>query len=146
MALTPLSLLIAEDDPALRRMLGTLLRAEGHQVVFAANGNEALKALERGSVDLIITDVMMPEKDGLEFIEEVRLKRPLLPIVAVSGGGRFVADKPYYLNVAKHFGATICLPKPFSRQELLSAIDEAWTKSSPPPAETSAEELPRDAG
>jgi CheY-like chemotaxis protein len=120
----PLSILIAEDDDALRRTLEMLLLSSGHRIVAARDGAEALVALDGQPVDLVITDVLMPKMDGLEFIREIREHRPELPIVAISGGGKFV-DGRYCLTAARAFGASAALAKPFGRDELNSAIDRA---------------------
>ncbi len=128
-----LRILIAEDDPSLRRVLGTVLESAGHQIAYAENGEEALRALEREPIDLVVTDMIMPLKDGLEFIGEAHKKRPLLPIVAISGGGGYAADRPYYLNVATLFGAATGVPKPFTPHEILAAIDRAWAATIPQP-------------
>lgn len=125
-----LAILLAEDDESVRSALIDLLQSSGHRVVPAKNGEDALGAWRRGSIDLVLTDILMPRKDGLEFIEEVHQQQPLLPIVAMSGGGSRIEGR-YCLATAKSFGATVTIPKPFSRGEILSAIEEAWLKNRP---------------
>ena len=122
-----LAILLAEDDESIRSVLTELLQLSGHTVVSTKDGEDALAALRRESIDLVITDILMPRKDGLEFIEEVRRLQPLLPIVAISGGGGRIEGR-YCLATAKSFGATVAIPKPFTPEEILSAIDEAWIK------------------
>ena len=111
-------------------MITVLLVSSGHSVVSTKDGEDALGALRRGSIDLVLTDILMPRRDGLEFIEEVHQQQPLLPIVAMSGGGGRIEGR-YCLATAKSFGATVTIPKPFTPQEILSAIDEAWLKGHP---------------
>ena len=119
-----LSILAIDDFPAMREMLSAFLEAAGHRVICAADGNAGLQILARQHVDLIVTDIIMPEKDGLEFIGEVRKGHPTLPIIAISGGGTVMVGE-YCLTAAKSFGATKTIRKPFSRQELFLALEEA---------------------
>jgi CheY-like chemotaxis protein len=117
-----LSILVVEDNQCLRESIGFLLEAAGHQAFVAANGKNALQVLERHAVDLVLTDIIMPEKDGFALIHEVQHKWPLLPIVAMSSGGGFVSQE-YCLTTAKLFGVAALLQKPFGREELSSTID-----------------------
>jgi CheY-like chemotaxis protein len=119
-----LSILAIDDFPAMREMLVAFLQGAGHQVLCAADGKMGLQILARQRIDLVVTDVIMPEKDGLEFIREVRQAHPTLPIIAISGGGTVMAGE-YCLTAAKSFGATATIRKPFSRQQLFGALDEA---------------------
>ncbi len=119
-----LSVLVVDDNPALRGIVSTLLKAEGYAPSSVANGNEGLESLKRQPVDVILTDILMPQKDGLEFIEEVRESLPFLPIIAYSGGGTWLKED-YCLKAAKSLGANVTMRKPFGLQELLDAIHEA---------------------
>jgi CheY-like chemotaxis protein len=119
-----LSILAIDDFPAMREMLLAFLEGAGHHVICADDGKMGLQILARQPVDLVVTDILMPEKDGLEFIREVRQGYPTLPIVAISGGGTVMAGE-YCLTAAKSFGATATLRKPFSRQQLFVALDAA---------------------
>jgi len=112
----------------MRQLLQQLLQVIGHKVIPTSDGEEALKVLEREPVDLIVTDVLMPGKDGLELIREVHKNRPSLPIVVVSGGG-YRLDKHSCLTTAKYMGASATLSKPFSLQEIQLGIDQAWAKA-----------------
>jgi len=82
---------------------------------------QAPKVLANHGVDIVITDLLMPERDGLEFITEVRRKFPKVKIIAMSGGGHIARDS--YLRIAKNFGAHVLLEKPFSQSGVLGAID-----------------------
>jgi CheY-like chemotaxis protein len=115
-------ILLVDDDEQFRNMLSETLRGAGYEVLEAREGAEGLKFYHEHGTDLIITDLIMPEKEGLEIIQELRRNDPEVKIIAMSGGGR---NGPYdYLKVAKAFGARQVLAKPFSRQEILKAIEQ----------------------
>jgi CheY-like chemotaxis protein len=114
-------ILLIEDDNDLRRMLRLTLQNLGCEVLEARNGNEGLAILQSADADVVLTDLIMPEKEGLETIQELRVKWPALVIVAMSGGGRF--DARDNLRMAKYFGAKVVLAKPFSSEELAKAIE-----------------------
>lgn len=97
-----------------------MLEAAGHSVVTAKDGNEASKMMASSKIDLVITDLLMPERDGLEFITEIRKKYAGVRIIAMSGGGRVARDS--YLRIAKNFGAQFLLEKPFSQAGVLDAV------------------------
>jgi CheY-like chemotaxis protein len=126
-----LSILLVEDDPVMRTMVGMLLESAGHKAIGIGEAAGAADILERQPVDLIITDVVMPKKDGLEFIQEVRQKWPNLPIIAVSGGGDHLAGA-YCLKTARTLGASATLAKPFQEQELLAIIARVMDEKKPP--------------
>lgn len=112
--------LLIDDDGQMRRMLATALAAEGYEVVEASNGKEALALYAHSPCDVIITDILMPEKDGLETIQALRRRAPRVKIVAYSGGEvRMGFD---ILEVAKQFGATATLQKPFPLQEIVQLL------------------------
>jgi DNA-binding response OmpR family regulator len=116
-------ILVIEDDDSVRAALGQTLERLGHEVSTASNGKEGLKkALDR-TPDLVVTDLIMPETEGLETIIELRRRSPQVRIIAISGGGRLSNDN--FLGVARKFGAHGTLAKPFSREELRAAIDAA---------------------
>jgi CheY-like chemotaxis protein len=117
------SILIAEDEPAVRAMVRTVLESAGFVVEGAKDGAEAAALLAGHRFDLLLTDILMPVSDGLELIISTRRIRPDLPIIAMSGGGPFAAD--HYLLVARSMGVKALLAKPFTRAELLSAIEGA---------------------
>jgi CheY-like chemotaxis protein len=116
-------ILLIDDDAAILRVQQALLSREGHQVATAGNGKEALPLLHGAAFDLVITDLIMPEREGMETIQLLRRDYPKTKIIASSGGGR--ADATDYLNMAKLMGANAILPKPFTREELLAAVAQA---------------------
>lgn len=115
------SILIVDDDDAVLDVLGEMLRYAGHEVAVAKNGIDAGKYVAEGKFDLVITDLIMPEKEGLETIGDIRSQSAQTRIIAISGGGRVGPND--YLETAKLIGADAALAKPFTRQELLSAVD-----------------------
>jgi CheY-like chemotaxis protein len=120
-------ILLVDDDDALRKMLGLNLAMMGYAVTEATNGKEALAAQKSEPADLILTDLVMPEKEGIETIGELRKKYPAAKIIAMSGGGRVSAAD--YLKVAKMMGADFALAKPFTQQELAEAIAKTLPKA-----------------
>jgi CheY-like chemotaxis protein len=117
------TILLVDDDEIIRRMLRVTMERMGHQVLDARNGREALEVLDANAIDVILMDLMMPEKDGVETIKELRNRKPFPKIIAMSGGGRV---KPgALLPVAQHLGACSTLAKPFSNDELNEAINAA---------------------
>lgn len=122
-------ILVVDDEDIIRKYLQLTLEQLGYVVMVACNGQEALAHLQRESVDLILTDLIMPEKEGMETIEEVRKLYPKIKIIAMSGGGRI--DAFDYLRVAKKMGADLVMEKPFSNRELTAALDQLLPKDSP---------------
>lgn len=114
-------ILIIDDDQMVLNMLRQVLEGAKHTVVEAANGQVAMKLWREQPVDLIVTDILMPEKDGLEVIRELRRECPTVKVIALSGGSRKVHFDA--LDVAKRFGALVTLEKPFELKELLAAVD-----------------------
>ena len=100
-----------------------ILESAGHSVVAAVDGIEAPKIMASKDIDVVITDLLMPERDGIEFITEIRKKYPGVKIVAMSGGGHIARDS--YLRIAKNFGAHCLLEKPFSQTAVLEAVEAA---------------------
>ena len=116
------SILVVDDDTQVLDVMSEMLRLEGHAVTIAENGRCAVERLRTDSFDLVITDLIMPEKEGLETIADIRKHRGEIPIIAMSGGGRVgPAD---YLETARFIGANTTLAKPFGRQELINAVSE----------------------
>ena len=114
------SILLVDDDEQLRTMLSVVLRRAGYEVRVAIDGIEASNFYRSHPTDLIITDLIMPEKEGLEMIRELRKDYPQVKIIAMSGGGR--TGTMNCLEVARAFGAQQVLEKPFPHQEMLEAI------------------------
>ena len=116
------SILIIEDDDQFRAMLLEMLKLAGYEVEEASNGKEGIKLYIENPKDLVVTDIIMPEQEGIETIIELRRSFPDVKIIAISGGGRITAKD--HLQIAKDLGAIQTLPKPFGREKLLKAIRE----------------------
>jgi CheY-like chemotaxis protein len=114
------SVLIVEDHADLRRYLRLVLEAAGYSVREAANGREALVVQGEQRADVLITDIFMPERDGLETIDEFKRAFPDTVIIAMSG--RTTSPRPNYLYAAREFGAHATLAKPFDSQALLDML------------------------
>jgi CheY-like chemotaxis protein len=121
----PCSILVVDDEPGIRELLCLMLEAAGHNVVAAEDGIQAPKVLAAQPIQVVITDLLMPERDGLEFIAEIRKKFPGVKIIAMSGGGHIARDS--YLRIAKNFGAHVLLEKPFSQSGVLGAIESVMS-------------------
>ena len=119
-------ILLIEDDRELRAMLKTALVRKDFTVLEADNGKEALIQFKPGITDLVVTDLIMPEEDGLKVIIKIREKKPGIKVIAISGGGK--AGPVSYLNLAKALGADAVFPKPFSPGELVSKIENLLSK------------------
>ncbi len=119
----PLSILVVEDDPVMRAMVGMVLESAGHSAVGLGGALGASEIMKLEPFDLIVTDVLMPKMDGLAFIREVRLKWPGLPIIAISGDGDRLAGARRLQN-ASEAGATTTLAKPFENKDLLALVDK----------------------
>lgn len=118
------SVLVIDDNAQLRALLCGALAKMGYVVTSAADGAEAFETIARQKFDLVITDLLMPERDGIEVIGELRLKQPASRIIAMSGGGR--GSRDHYLATAKGLGAHAVLGKPFSVSELSTALDAVF--------------------
>jgi len=115
-------ILLIDDNQQIRASLGRLLTVAGYYVSDASNGREGLRKLAFEPVDLVVTDLVMPEMEGIETIFSIRRLRPKLPIIAMSGGG--IGDAKTYLAVALKAGVGRAFAKPFENSEFLSAIKE----------------------
>jgi DNA-binding response OmpR family regulator len=115
-------ILAIDDDIEIREMLKQLLERAGYEVLVAPDGKEALKLHQAKPVNLIITDIVMPEKEGLETIMEFQRQSPGVKIIAISGGGKIEANE--YLNLAKMLGAKKTFSKPFELKKLLTEVRE----------------------
>ena len=117
-----MQVLLIDDDPEVRKVLSRMLRRAGHQAIEASNGLEGMARLRTSSVDLVLTDIMMPGMNGIEFIKMARQHYPSLKVVAMSGGGRI--NNTDYLQQAGEFGAIATIRKPFTSSELQTLLDE----------------------
>ena len=123
-------ILIIDDEPQIRSMLKLMLEREGYEVVEAPDGVEGIKVYRQNPADLIITDLIMPNKDGIGMIIDLKKEFPNVKIIAMSGGGLNKPDG--YLKGAKKLGAACTLTKPIDREKMLEAVREIL-KESPSP-------------
>lgn len=114
--------LVIDDDAKITRVLDLKLRKAGYQVIVAANGEAGVNLFKAQQPDVVITDVLMPRKEGLETIMELRRDFPEVKVIAISGGGRIGPDE--CLDLAKKFGAQYAFTKPFIGKEILQAVQE----------------------
>jgi DNA-binding response OmpR family regulator len=112
--------LFVDDDEMVRELMRATLAGHGIDVVLASDGREATRLFESDSFDIVITDLFMPEEDGLELIARLRRRARRVPIIAISGGGNIRYSST--LNAAGLLGADVVLQKPFSTDELALAI------------------------
>jgi len=115
-------ILIIEDDASIRKAINSLLSRQGYTVIEAGHGREGLGILEDFGVDLVITDIFMPNMDGLEVIRSIRKENKDLKLIAISGGGQMHLTE--CLRWAKAFGADKTLTKPIKHTELLANVVE----------------------
>jgi DNA-binding response OmpR family regulator len=115
-------ILVIEDDKQLRRVISKSLQFEGYDVIEAQDGLQGLEIFQTQPIDLVILDMIMPVKDGMETLMDLRVESPDLGIIAISGGDG-LGSKPY-LEMATAFGASCVLPKPFGRHGLIRAVQK----------------------
>lgn len=113
-------ILIIDDEEPVRAVFREILERAGYEVEDAMDGEQGIRLHLENPADVIITDIVMPGKEGLKTILELRRKAPGVQIIAISGGGRIPADE--YLSLASRFGAAHTLMKPVSPQQLLAAV------------------------
>ncbi len=130
----PLHVLVVEDDELGARTLASLLRSDGHRAEIVHNGRRAIERLKAERFDLLITDIYMPDMDGIELLRTLRQSSDPLPIIAISGGGRTVQVD--YLELARRLGAAQVLRKPFTLRVLRAAIRAAMSGASELPSQT----------
>jgi CheY-like chemotaxis protein len=119
----PKRILVLDDDGQVNSLVREILRSERYEVLTAISGVEGLELLRQQSIDLLITDILLPGMDGIEVIQEVRRLQPALKILAVSGGG-IGATPEFLLNRARQAGAAGTLAKPFTREQLLAVVQQ----------------------
>jgi DNA-binding response OmpR family regulator len=126
-------ILVMDDEPSILLMIKKMLEKEGYEVAVALNGIEGMELFEENKPDLVITDIIMPGKEGLETILELRKKYSELKIIAISGGGRIGPQG--YLPSAKYLGADMVFQKPLVQKEFVMAVsfllDKKNTKNFP---------------
>jgi CheY-like chemotaxis protein len=125
------NILIIDDDFSVRNCIREMLEQTGYSVLEAENGVVGLGIFRHNKVDLVIIDLFMPEKEGIETIIELRKDFPDLKILAISGGIPGYGPD-HFLNVAQKLGADCSLDKPFTMQELLSVVERLLTPISNP--------------
>jgi DNA-binding response OmpR family regulator len=121
------SILLIEDDDLFRDALGNALIERGYTVTQACDGEEGLRLFRVEPTDLVLTDLVMPNKEGIEIIAQLRRSHPQLGIIAMSGG--LAQDASLYLKIAGALGANRVLRKPFDLPALLTAIEEVLAGS-----------------
>lgn len=114
-------ILVIDDDTQLRTLLVRVLDQAGHEVVDAENGRLGLAAAEEFHPEVVVTDIVMPDQEGLETIQALVKDRPGLPIIAMSGGAAYGSGA--YLQIAQKLGAAATLRKPFDPADLVQAVD-----------------------
>lgn len=124
------AVLVLDDNEAYRNLITEVLTLAGFDVCAISNGRRVPALLRERRFDLIITDIVMPERDGLETLTELRYSHPRLPVIAISGDVPLNTD--LYLTLAKKLGATRVLAKPFKMDELVAAVREVLVASNIP--------------
>ncbi len=123
---------VIDDDDQLRAMMRQMLERVGHTVREAADGVVGLDVVRQSHCDLVVTNIFMPRRDGLEFLHVLHRDAPTLPVLAVSGGGQALSGKLHvadFLEVAKRFGAAAALHKPFEWEEFMQAVGTLLTNA-----------------
>lgn len=115
------TVLIVDNDESTRRTVANVLKEAGYDVLEAVNGRGALHALAEREAQLVITELVLPEMDGMQLLTQLRKLHPEVKLIAMSGASRAVT----YLSVARHLGASRVLRKPFEMDELLQAVSQA---------------------
>ena len=113
-------ILVADDQEKVRNILKSLFERDGHTVVLATNGKEALQSYQEQPAEIVVTDILMPDMEGIETIRELKRINPNVKIIAMSGGGTIEANE--YLEMAVLFGAKQTISKPFDVLEMLEAL------------------------
>lgn len=115
-------ILLVDDEEAIRSMVRVILDKEDRDFLEASDGLKAQDVLKETPCDLVVSDVIMPDCDGIELVMAIRRNYPKLPVIMMSGGGRVHAD--HYLTLAKKLGAVQVFEKPFDSGELRAAVDD----------------------
>jgi len=115
-------ILVIDDEPTALDLLRRILEMKGYEVAVAKNGQEGVELFQQHPCDLVITDMVMPIKDGLQTILDLRLEVPQLPVIAISGGGTI--SKERYLAVAGYLDRVITIAKPFAIEQIIAAVEK----------------------
>jgi DNA-binding response OmpR family regulator len=124
-------ILIIDDDPGMRRTVSRILASAGHEVIEASDGLEGVDLFRKNHPDIVVTDIIMPNKEGIETILDLRMESPSTLILAISGGATNPAGSLVpldYLGLAKGLGADGVLAKPFRAANLLQEIDNLLSR------------------
>lgn len=124
------SILVIDDDKAVLQTIRYMLEDHRFTVAFAHDGLEGLRVFRQLKPDLVVTDIIMPEQDGIGTIMTMHRERPATGIIAMSGGGR--VGNSDFLSIAQKLGAHTTLAKPFEDMDLLSAIEAVLARDSEP--------------
>ncbi len=116
-------IMVVDDDAGIRRSLHTLLSRAGHHVIQAADGSEAIRLWQNRRADLVITDLHMPNKDGIQTIVELLTHTPGVPIIAMSGGGQ--TKRLDLLGNVTLLGRVLTIEKPFTLNEMMNVVSRA---------------------
>lgn len=122
-------ILVIDDEKLLRQTIRRMLESAGHEVIEAEDGRAGIAAFAKHELDAVVTDIIMPQKEGIETIREIRAANPTIRIVAISGGGR--NQNMEFLRLAGKLGATVTLAKPFRKEELLASVEGRPAGGSP---------------
>lgn len=117
-------ILVIDDVIPTLDTVAQMLKRGGHEVITATDGRKGVQLYKESSPDLVVTDLLMPEMDGLETIRELSKIEKNLPIIAISG-----VESDLYLQIAEKFGAARCIAKPFKQQQILSLVTESLNPS-----------------
>ena len=119
----PATILLVDDEELLRAGVQEMLEMSGYEVITATNGHEAMVCLKQSTIDLVITDLVMPKMDGVDFVEQLRQIWPDVPVIVVSGSTRNIMQR-YGIESIQVPGADASLSKPFKGVDLMSQIKE----------------------
>jgi DNA-binding response OmpR family regulator len=119
-------ILVVDDDGLVRTSIVRLLEEAGYQVVSADDGLRGMALFRSEQPDLVITDILMPEQEGIQTVTEMRKAKPDAKIIAISGGGRI--GETDFLRIAQVLGAMAAIPKPFDPDELLALVKDCLAK------------------
>jgi DNA-binding response OmpR family regulator len=129
-------ILVIDDDALVRETIKAMLVAGGHDVSTAVDGDDGCAQFSRSRFDLVICDMFMPGKDGIETVKELRESAPAVPIIGTTGGGSYRAvsnlDPDGLLRMSRTLGATQTIPKPFKIGDLLAAVQACLSIANAP--------------
>lgn len=121
------SILVIDDEPAIRQIVRRILERANHRVSDACDGRAGVALVREQAFDLVITDILMPDMEGIETMREIHASHPSMPILAISGGGS-MRENILFLDAASKLGADAILEKPFRAAELLQSVERLLTR------------------